>query len=85
MYIGDILVAHGLVTAADVASGLERQKTSGGRLGDNLIALGLLQPGDLEMVMGGAPPTPSTIESTGLSPLRRFRAISGPSLLPRGR
>lgn len=76
MYIGDILVAHGLVTAADVASGLERQKTSGGRLGDNLIALGLLQPGDLEMVMGGAPPTPSTIESTGLSPLAILNLVA---------
>src|SRR5690606_20910372 len=56
VFIGDILVAHGLVTQADVAAALEHQKTNGGRLGDNLIALGKLKPEDLEAVMHGAPP-----------------------------
>ena len=33
-----------LVTKADVAAALERQKIDGGRLGDNLVALGKLSP-----------------------------------------
>jgi len=40
VFIGDIILAHGLATQADIAAALERQKTEGGRLGDNLIALG---------------------------------------------
>jgi len=40
MHLGDILVAHGLVKAADVERGLQRQRDRGGRLGDNLVALG---------------------------------------------
>lgn len=67
MFLGDILLAHGLVTEADIAAGLERQKTYGGRLGDNLIALGKLRAEDLESVMHGAPPAPRSIEETGLS------------------
>lgn len=69
MFIGDILVAHSLVTPDDVADALGRQKFSGGRLGENLIALGRLKSADLERVMRGAPPTPQSIEETGLSPL----------------
>jgi hypothetical protein len=67
VFIGDILVAHGLVTQADIAAALEHQKTNGGRLGDNLIALGKLKPEDLEAVMHGAPPQPKTIAETGLA------------------
>jgi hypothetical protein len=66
LFIGDILVAHGLVTAVDVASALERQKIEGGRLGENLIALGRLKPADLDMVLRGAPPAPRSIVETGL-------------------
>jgi hypothetical protein len=68
LFIGDILVAHGLVTPDDVASALERQKIEGGRLGENLIALGTLKPTDLDMVLRGAPPAPSSIVETGLDP-----------------
>jgi len=68
LFIGDILVAHGLVTTVDVASALERQKIEGGRLGENLIALGRLKPADLDMVLRGAPPAPRSIVETGLDP-----------------
>jgi hypothetical protein len=67
VFIGDILVAHGLVTQSDIADALEHQKTNGGRLGDNLIALGKIKPEDLESVMHGAPPQPKTIAETGLA------------------
>lgn len=67
MFIGDILVAHKLVTHADVAAALARQKTEGGRLGDILIAEGKLKAEELEAVMHGAPPAPRNIAETGLS------------------
>lgn len=67
MFIGDILVAHKLVTPADVAAALERQKVEGGRLGDILVSLGKLKPEDLEMVMHGAPTAPRALNETGLA------------------
>ena len=66
MFIGDLLLAHGLVRKEDVDAGLERQKTFGGRLGDNLVALGKLRSEDLEKLMHGAPAAPASIEETGL-------------------
>ncbi len=67
MLLGDILVANRLVTKADIAEGLERQKLQGGRLGDNLVAMGKLKPEDLKAVMHGAPPLPRSLADTGLS------------------
>lgn len=37
-----LLVGRGLVTRGDIDATLERQLVAGGRLGENLIALGLL-------------------------------------------
>src|ERR1700722_1670079 len=66
MFIGDLLIAHGLVTPIDVTAALDHQKIHGGRLGDSLIVLGKLQPSELEAVLQCAPATPTTIEETGL-------------------
>lgn len=68
MFIGDLLVAYGLVTGADVAIALDHQKAKGGRLGDVLIALGKLRPEDLEALLQAAPAEPSSIADTGLQP-----------------
>lgn len=67
MLLGDILVAQGLVTPADVTAALERQLARGGILGDHLVALGKLQPADLEAVMRAAPASPRSIAETGLA------------------
>jgi hypothetical protein len=67
MRLGDILVAHGLVTTSDIADAMDQQRLQGGRLGDILIASGKLRAADLEAVMDAAPSPPSTIEDTGLS------------------
>jgi hypothetical protein len=67
MFIGDILLAQGLVTPVDVAAALDRQKAQGGRLGDNLIALGKLKPEALEAVMHEAPAAPRSIAETGIA------------------
>ena len=66
MFIGDLLLAHGLASRDDINAGLERQKTFGGRLGDNLVALGKITADDLETVMHGAPAAPKSLEDTGL-------------------
>ena len=67
MLLGDVLVAQGLVSPADIEVALERQRTQGGILGEHLIAMGKLDPADLQRVMGSAPPSPRNIEETGLS------------------
>lgn len=67
MFLGDILVAHGLVTPADVDAALAYQKAHGGRLGDCLVTLGKLKPDDLANVIHGAPQAPRTLADTGLA------------------
>lgn len=67
MFIGDILVAQGLVTPADIAAALEHQKSAGGRLGESLIALGKLTQADLDSVMHSPPASPRSIADTGIS------------------
>jgi len=42
MRLGEILLRRGLVTDADIEAALALQRSEGGRLGDNLIALGRL-------------------------------------------
>ena len=66
MLLGDVLVAQGLVTPADIAAAIERQQARGGVLGDHLVALGKLEPADLEAAMRSSPPSPRSIAETGL-------------------
>ncbi len=67
MFIGDLLIAHGLVTAADVSIALDLQKTQGGRLGEILVAQGKLNQIALDALLQSAPAGPATIAETGLS------------------
>ena len=67
MRLGEILVGRGLVTAAAVDAALKRQLTEGGRLGENLIALGLLTPDQLASVMRSTPAVPSAVAETGIA------------------
>jgi predicted ATPase with chaperone activity len=67
MQLGDILVGRGLLNAADIEAALARQLTEGGRLGDNLIAMGLLTAEQLAEVMNKAPAVPASLEETGIS------------------
>src|SRR5438105_1485024 len=83
MQLGDILVGRGLVNAADIEAALARQLTEGGRLGDNLIAMGLLTAEQLAEVMNTAPAVPANLEETGISPrsllnlMLKFMLIEG--------
>ncbi len=67
MFLGDILVRRGLVSAAEIEAALARQLTEGGRLGDNLIAMGLLTAEQLAEVLNTAPAVPANLEETGIS------------------
>ena len=66
MQLGGLLVAYGLVTTQDVERAIERQAREGGRIGENLIALGVLTKEQLDSVLYKAPATPRTIPDTGL-------------------
>lgn len=66
MFIGDMLVAHGLVTTADLTTALELQRVRGGRIGEILIAMGKLTTVDLEAVIHASPTAPLSIAETGL-------------------
>src|SRR5438270_454678 len=83
MRLGEILLKRELITAEAIAEALERQKTSGGRLGANLIALGYLTEEQLSSVIHGAPAAPNGVSATGISSrdllslLLKFMSIEG--------
>src|SRR5580692_9398063 len=66
MRLGDLLLRVKRVTEEDIARALERQATDGGRLGDNLVAIGAISQKDLEAFIHKIPPEPSSIKATGL-------------------
>jgi energy-coupling factor transporter ATP-binding protein EcfA2 len=67
MQLADMLIARGLVSQADIEAALVRQATEGGRLGENLIAMGLVSADQLAAVINTAPPIPSCVADSGIS------------------
>jgi len=67
MRLSDVLLMRGVVRSSDIESALERQRAQGGRLGENLIALGLMTTEQLYDVMNETPVLPRTIADTGIS------------------
>ncbi|MGA8399338.1 MAG: hypothetical protein WB697_05585 [Stellaceae bacterium] len=68
MRLGELLVGWGLVTPADIAAALQRQTEQGGRLGENLVELGILTHEQLASVINATPATPTDIADTGILP-----------------
>jgi energy-coupling factor transporter ATP-binding protein EcfA2 len=68
MQLGEILVGRGLVTVAQVDDALAQQRRDGRRLGEHLIAAGVLTQEQLAEVLLSTPPLPRTIADTGISP-----------------
>jgi hypothetical protein len=66
MQFGEILLKRELVTPAAISEALDRQKTIGGRLGANLIALGYLTEEQLSSVIHGAPAAPNGVSAAGI-------------------
>ncbi len=67
MLLGDQLVARGLVTPADIETALARQVKEGGRLGENLIAMGLVTADQIAAVVNAAPAIPAAVADAGIS------------------
>jgi len=65
--IGKRLLASGIISEKELKQALERQQKHGGRLGQNLVALGCLKKETLEKFFSVHPPPPKTVEETGLS------------------
>lgn len=64
--LGDLLVAARLVTDEDVAKALVRLTAEGGRLGDNLVAIGAITQERLNGFMHRIPTEPADIRATGI-------------------
>ena len=67
MQLGDMLVARGLVTHADIEAALVRQVKEGGRLGENLVAMGLTTADQIADALNSAPGIPGSLAATGIS------------------
>ena len=65
--LGKRLLKEGIVTEKELEDALERQQSEGGRLGQNLVALGYIKGEDLENFFRRHPVSPKNIEETGLS------------------
>ena len=66
MALGERLVAANLVSRDDVAEALNRQRKSGGSLGDNLVRLGVIDRDRLEAFLEEGPPQIGGSADTGL-------------------
>ncbi len=69
MRLGDLLVRANLVTVDNVAEAMQRQAANGGRLGDNLVALGAIEQQTLESFLKRIPGEPADIAATGIDEL----------------
>ncbi len=68
MRLGDLLLAAKIATRDQVDQAIERQAEFGGRLGDNLIAIGAVQKEVLEKFLRHVPAEPADILATGINP-----------------
>ncbi|MEA2755213.1 MAG: hypothetical protein QOJ54_1502 [Aliidongia sp.] len=66
MRLGELLVAQGLVTVADIGAATAWQREKGGRLGEILVALGKLTTTQLESAIHQSPTTPRTLQEVGI-------------------
>lgn len=66
MRVGDLLIRARLVSEEDVATAVQRIKTHGGRLGDNLIAIGAIEKRVFESFIHRIPGEPADIAATGV-------------------
>jgi len=67
MRLGEIVVGRGFATVAQIEAATKRQKTHGGRLGANLIAMGVITTEQLDLIIHDTPIMPRNIADTGIS------------------
>jgi predicted ATPase with chaperone activity len=68
MKLGNILVAKGLVSEADINRAIAYQADNSGRLGDILVTLGIITKEQINKVLEEAPQAPLTVADTGIDP-----------------
>src|ERR1039458_2975916 len=66
MRLGDLLIRANLVREEDVAEALRRQAGNGGRLGDNLVAMGVIEKQALDGFLKRIPAEPKDLAATGI-------------------
>jgi hypothetical protein len=66
MRIGELLVAAKLVSTEQVAAALQQQRRDGGRLGENLVAIGAIDAEALEKFSRSVPPVPTSLSHIGI-------------------
>lgn len=66
LQLGDLLVQAKLVTVEDISKALQRQASEGGRLGENLVAIGALTEDVLEAFLHHIPIEPGNLAATGI-------------------
>lgn len=66
MNIGSELVAKGLASPKDIDRAINHQRTTGGRIGDSLVALGVVAKEQIDEVLSDAPQAPTTVAGTGV-------------------
>ena len=66
--LGKRMLDKNIITEAQLQKALDRQRLHGGRLGYNLVALGIISEEDLNTVLRRVPAPPQNLEETGLPP-----------------
>jgi predicted ATPase with chaperone activity len=66
MRLGEVLVLRGVASVDDIAAALGRQRSVGGRLGENLVALGATSAEAIAEVVERTPPMPHSVAETGI-------------------
>ena len=61
MRIGELLIRAELAKPEDIEAALQRQYKEGGRLGENLIAMGIVDKKRLERLLSISPPKPTSL------------------------
>jgi hypothetical protein len=64
--LGDLLIRSKLVSVEDVNGALDRQAAQGGRLGENLVAMGVLDRNILDGFLHRLPAEPANLAATGI-------------------
>jgi hypothetical protein len=75
MRLGDLLMQANLITAENIAEALVRQASEGGRLGDNLVALGLISHSALEAFLKRIPAEPADLAATGIDEIELLNLL----------
>jgi hypothetical protein len=66
MAIGELLLSKGIITEEQLSKVVHQQKIAGGRIGDNLVALGFITRENLEAILQEPPKVAKSPAETGL-------------------